>query len=419
MADPARKGPISLDTLSTAARVINASPAWPAVRNAVDYLRSGLGDSGTPSYQNAVRDVHEFAELLRASSGAIADALVCAAMLTRVMPPSPRGNPLRRALMTLSEAYRFEIRDAEFIAATLRRVRQDLARALGIVAHMPVSLAASSVERWVDQLRAALNTVVTQPRAAPEPDPAAFANGLRVRMLAFLTGTVPPDPSVAELMAYVARLPTAPYLRWDLAAMTIAEWSDVALDAALPRKRGDVRPPYWLVTDALQALGFAINRPSELAAWAIASGSYPPAANFDLNSNRSTAARGALVLVRGGKSSFTMGWRPERDVATLMMMPADLEHALERLPTITVPPMYPPVTAVAFEIEDSEVTVVRAKEWSNRLAAQGFGSLRFGGFTADSQSMIAQPWGVVHGAPRGAADLYWRIVGGDPPAPAR
>jgi hypothetical protein len=343
------EGPVSFSTLSSTARIINISPAWPSVAQALTYLRGTPPPLPGPEYDVAVQTVREFAELLRRNADTIANALICGKMLGDLRPARTTASTLRSGLMIISEAYRFSLRTEEEIREILRMLAAELPRYLDLrPAPIDGIAIGDSADGWVKALDSTLDAIAAEGFVRLTHLPSLVEPHLVSRVESFLTGKPPEDPRPVELVAHASGDVNSEFLRWDLGRMTALQWSRI-ITAWLQHEKPEHRPATWLTAAALAALGFVTDDPAGLAAWldrevpeVVAATGIPPFRRAG------AAASRAVLLVRDTKRTIAERWLPTPEVAALVLPPEPAARLMDRLASAQ-PPIGPELRLVAIE----------------------------------------------------------------------
>jgi hypothetical protein len=346
------EGPVSFSTLSSTARVINISPAWPSVAQALTYLRATPPPLPGPEYDVAVQTVHEFAELLRRNADTIANALLCGTMLGGLMPGRSPAAALRAGLMIISEAFRFSMRDELEIRAILAGQMKWLPRILNIE---PVQMEdlrmAETGGEWALTVGNAIQAVRNQRAPVSVDELRPFVeHGLKSRVEAFLQGNAAELPRPEELIGHAAGEVNSEFLRWDLGRMTALQWSRVVAAWVHP-ETPERRPAPWLVIGALTALGFVINNPAGVALWLDFEGpGWVQEALPTFRRSGASAERSVLLVRDTTRRTIAERWLPTPEVAALVLPPEPAARLINQLSLAeTRPPVTPELRVIAIE----------------------------------------------------------------------
>jgi hypothetical protein len=410
MALSTRERPLNFNTLSAVARVINISPAWSAVRGAVQLLRSSPEAADTAPYRNAVRDVREFAALLRREADTIALALICGVALGGLTPRRSLATRARTGLIALSEVYRFDLLDRDSIALTVDDCARELARRMEFDLRPPPRWEETeSPAAWLAQLRETLLRIDDHPWTSEIAQELTLSGRerLRERTDALLRGTPMPAPTIEDAIASAMKQSISAPLRWQMEEMTADEWSRIALSGLARVSGRTTRPPYWLALTAMQVLGFDFRTTQELQEWVARAKLY----NANERSTpilRVVGGRSgrAMLIVRLAKDSVTLNWRTTPEVAGLIVPDTDLGDLLRGWAEVGAPPVVPPVHAVAVEIAagsqpDGRIIAL----WERRILAAKIDPNIFYFTAGDRREIVMRGEAPVIFDPRGIADL--------------
>jgi hypothetical protein len=369
------EGPVSFSTLSSTARIINISPAWPSVAQALTYLRATPPPAPGPEYDAAVQTVREFAELLRRNAPTIANALLCGALLGELTSTRAPAAALRAGLMIISEAYRFSLRSEADVNGILAKLSRELPPMVGTYSlpRSPLEIG-DRAEEWVAVLKTAIGEIQARGGNRPPDLRTSVQPFLMQRVKSFLAGNPVDDPRPEELVAHAARDVDSGFLRWDLARMTAVQWSRV-VEAWLQPSSAEERPAPWLVAAALGALGYQMDDSLATAAWLDpADGEVGPVDAASYRRSGPAAERGLLLVRDTTKRTIAERWLPAPTVATLVLPPAAAARLLSRLVLAKEqPPIGPELRFVA--IEGIETTAVLQEHLAGSFKGDPFARL--------------------------------------------
>lgn len=400
---------LDFGTLSAELGILRASPAWPTVREALDRLEEAeKAGAEHPERVQYAQMVHDFAALLRKSAATLADALVCGAAVGGLAGGDDPGEKMLQGLRTMAAAYRFLAAPQDEVAAHLARLKNELRVDLKLLpASPPEASPLQAVRAWGAAVRKAMveNAVAAAASDQKRIHDLAWASA-RERVAAYTSTGTAPEPHAAELLLAVAGESPSGLLRFDLSAMRLAEWSEVAY-------RGLVSFPdwFWMGLAALAPLGIQVQDWHGLVKWLRERG-WPGPAPGEVPLERLPPAvpdpaprPPVVVVIRRASGSMVGDWLPSPSTPAVALTADQASTVMGAVRKgNTPPPLAPRVGTVAFEMPmdepGSDERLIRA---CRKLPPEIGKPIRFTYFYAQPPAEGARQPHVV--APRSAAEL--------------
>jgi hypothetical protein len=229
---------LDLESLATTYKILNATPAWTSVQDALRRLQRLRGTARPEAYAEMEADsnaVWEFSQMLRGSGTAIAAALVTARLLGQVWEWShlnTEPEKIRFGLWCLSNVLVLDRLSAQETKERLHRVVADIPRAFPWFSFDEASfdLGSVTVPNWSKALRECLSNTgfATVNRTCADTLVFGVEKAWHERFLRFFhDGTTSFEPVAEDLVCGAARIGLTPVLSLDLNEMSLAKWSEL------------------------------------------------------------------------------------------------------------------------------------------------------------------------------------------------
>jgi hypothetical protein len=366
----ARQQVVNFTTLSSQFRIISPSPAWPAVQDALARLRSPRTPGTTYElYESDVQSVQAFARLLEDRAAVVAQALWCGAVVGQAVRTDRLGERILLGLNAISQASRFAEKTEQEVAIELQRLQEELLTLSQVDAEpLPVLEGSAQLDPWLQELGTRLSSL-DEGWFDPEDDDDIHEArtqawiSARGRVEAYLAGGHT-SAHPGELYTFVARQSPSTLLKFDLGAMSVAEWSDVlyvGLDGddhadTFVFVREAIEERWWLAAAALQLLGFSFPDRAALLSWVREFGDIEPHHISESSlvgelARKIMPARHAALVVRRSSGSMVEQWKPQPGGAAVAFTAGQLRHLMKQWGKVRFQPsVEPPIQIIVFEM---------------------------------------------------------------------
>lgn len=246
-------------------RILPTSRSWTAVQASMARLaESTVADRSSVALADDIGNVDAFARTLKLYGRLIAKALVCRAMLDRLIPPdsSGRSAPLPDALTGFAAAYRFAALSADDVEARFDRAWRDLERWVPLGEVSWPSVAGDTFADYSARLNATLTQVAAiDPQLSLVEAQTEAWSSVATRYIGSLSGREP-DAAIEELVCW--RFGASPsQIPFSIGATPAFVWSRLLLGPG----RDPTAPPEMRLI-AAHALGFSTTSYERAAAFA-------------------------------------------------------------------------------------------------------------------------------------------------------
>ena len=370
-----------LDRMASQFNVLSATPAWTAVRSAMNRLRN-LTQRKEPYAEMAsdARAVWEYSQMLRASGTALAAALIIGRVLGGVSPfvpaaaqasSNPDEDKILEGLSRLTFKLGLATLPPQQTRERLLRIVLDLEKiSPGINFDESLfDLTKVSADEWSTALKAALNSpgvlAANSTMAQTLADKVDLAWHDRFRQF-FRDGTTSFEPTGEDVVCAAANVGASSALAFDLNQMNIGSWTYILTSSlADPSSAGQKFPAIFGFV-ALVQLGFVkevtdyINAPVNLQAQSQAQpqsqmlfglqSSYAELETWirSLEARRPPEpAKPAVVVITDYSSQITTAWTPSSKYAAIVTYPNELPKLRQALQPIWRPNL---ITRLILEI---------------------------------------------------------------------
>lgn len=387
---------VNLDRLAVVYSVLSATPAWSSVQPSLRRLKPLWSESRREPYAEMESDanaVWEFSQMLKDSGMALAAALIAARLLGQVASfdygsqSDDQEQNILLGMQALSYLLNLKGLSIQETRKKLGHAIQELKDAFKwlTLEESEFDFAQVSVEGWASALQAELKNpqLSTLNPATAGQFAEKFATTWQERFTQFFRdNTTSFEATAADLVCSAGRIPLSTAVRLDLKQTTIANWSDLLLQAFAEPLPGENEN--WLTSPlfgfpALFQLGFekqtldAINNLSFWQTGNVAAAKWPKlqesrqtvldwVRSWSLR-NDSPPSRPAVVVIRDNPRLSGLDWVPSSKYAAVMVGKESLSELRQAMLGIWTPSLF---TRVIFEL-DPDLAIISQSQFPSAL----------------------------------------------------